>query len=451
MHLFVLSWNEAKMLPYFFRHYTGLVDKFFIFDNGSTDESLELLAGDERVSVLHWDVQGDSFVSESRHLYNNFWKRSRGRADWAIVVEVDEHLYHPDLRNYLRRCTECGITVVKPIGYEMIADGFPTEEKPLWQLVTRGVRSFPLDKLAIFDPSAIEEMNYTPGRHEASPTGRVIWEKQSQVKLLHYKRLGADYVNERNRILSQGIRSGDIAEDWGLHYFANRDEVVAEHDWLSGLAGPVPDLPGTGTGFAPEATELVPVDDRAVLRDSGLFTPGWYLATYPDVADSGVDPLEHFCRNGWREGRKPNRYFDPSWYLKTYGDAVGRDVNPLVDYVTIGESAGRRPFAKFDPIRYRARHGLGPEESPLRHYLAQEPAASALSRLINWIKPPSPPELPAEFDPQLYLDANPDVAAAGMDPADHYRKHGKSEGRRLRPPTRTLSKRAAGRLGSARG
>lgn len=454
VHLFALCLNEAKMLPYFFRHYNGLVDKFFIFDNGSTDGSLKLLTGDERVTVLHWDVQGDSFVDDSLQLFNNFWKRSRGRTDWSIVVEVDEHLYHPDLRDYLRQCAECGITVVKPIGYEMIADDFPTEEKPLWQLVTRGVRYFPFDKLAIFDPSAIQEMNYGTGRHEASPTGRVIWEQKPGVRLLHYKRLGVDYVSERNRILSQGIRSGDIAGNCGLHYFALHEEVIAEHNWLSGLAGPVPNLPSAGTEFAPVGTEIAPLDELAVLRDSGLFQGGWYLATYSDVADSELDPLEHFSHHGWREGRKANPHFDPSWYVKTYGDAVGRDVNPLVDYITKGERAGRRPFPSFDPVQYRARYGLGRDESPLRHYLAGEPARATpgvLSRLINWIKPPLPPELPAGFDPQLYLEANPDVAAAGMDPAEHYLKHGKSEGRRLRPPKRMLAKRAASQRGFVQG
>src|SRR5205085_1629485 len=145
VHLFTLCWNEAKMLPYFFRHYIGLVDKFFIFDNGSTDGSLKLLSGDERISVQHWEVKGDSFGEASRQLFNAFWKKSRGQTDWAIVVEVDEHLFHPDLGRYLRRCAESGITVVKPVGYEMIADDFPTQEKPLWQLVTRGVRFLAFD------------------------------------------------------------------------------------------------------------------------------------------------------------------------------------------------------------------------------------------------------------------------------------------------------------------
>jgi len=37
------------------------------------------------------------------------------------------------------------------------------------------------------------------------------------------------------------------------------------------------------------------------------------------------------------------------------------------------------------------------------------------------------------FDPQLYLLANPDVAAAGVDPTQHYLQHGLGEKRRLRP------------------
>ena len=36
------------------------------------------------------------------------------------------------------------------------------------------------------------------------------------------------------------------------------------------------------------------------------------------------------------------------------------------------------------------------------------------------------------WDPQAYLALNPDVAAAGEDPLEHFRKHGRAEGRRWR-------------------
>ena len=40
---------------------------------------------------------------------------------------------------------------------------------------------------------------------------------------------------------------------------------------------------------------------------------------------------------------------------------------------------------------------------------------------------------PPKFDGASYLAANPDVAAAGADPWEHYLRHGRAEGRRLRP------------------
>jgi hypothetical protein len=44
------------------------------------------------------------------------------------------------------------------------------------------------------------------------------------------------------------------------------------------------------------------------------------------------------------------------------------------------------------------------------------------------------PLLPADFDPALYLKANPDVARAGMFPAYHYLVYGRfEEDRKLRP------------------
>jgi hypothetical protein len=44
----------------------------------------------------------------------------------------------------------------------------------------------------------------------------------------------------------------------------------------------------------------------------------------------------------------------------------------------------------------------------------------------------APIALPPDFDPTMYLRANPDVAAAKIDPAAHWVKHGRFEGRRLR-------------------
>ncbi|MDR3564482.1 MAG: phytanoyl-CoA dioxygenase family protein [Negativicutes bacterium] len=52
---------------------------------------------------------------------------------------------------------------------------------------------------------------------------------------------------------------------------------------------------------------------------------------------------------------------------------------------------------------------------------------------IQSVSPTADNLLPSNFDANLYLVANPDVAAAGIDPAQHYLVHGKKEGRAIRP------------------
>ena len=33
VHLYSICWNDARILPYFFRHYDSLVDRYVIYDD----------------------------------------------------------------------------------------------------------------------------------------------------------------------------------------------------------------------------------------------------------------------------------------------------------------------------------------------------------------------------------------------------------------------------------
>src|ERR1017187_1220993 len=110
IHLYCLCWNDARMLPWFFQHYDRIVDAYFIFDNGSTDESLSIIEKHGRLHLAHFDVAGDSFVDEERRMGDTRWRGSD--ADWVIVTDIDEHIYRPGLRNYLQRCTEQNVTAI---------------------------------------------------------------------------------------------------------------------------------------------------------------------------------------------------------------------------------------------------------------------------------------------------------------------------------------------------
>lgn len=236
IHVYAICWNEEKMLPFFFNYYDNIVDQYFIYDNGSTDRSLSILKAHPKVNIDSFVVDGDSLVMSAMDLFNQFWKRSKGKADWIIVCDLDEHLYHPDLRSYLEKCQSEGKTLVIPAGYEMVSDFFPNSTDLLHETIREGVRTHLYDKPQIFNPNEIEEMNFAPGRHSASPVGNIVSPPTMEVCLLHYKYLGFEYVNARHLTLKQGLRKNDIAHAQGVQYLWNEQYRLGQYLGLKNAA-----------------------------------------------------------------------------------------------------------------------------------------------------------------------------------------------------------------------
>jgi hypothetical protein len=422
IELYCLCWNDARMLPFFFRHYDDLVDEYFVFDNGSADESLSLLKSHGRVAITHFDTPGDSFVEEERRLGDTMWRNSV--ADWVIITDIDEHIYHPRLRAYLQQCTDEGITAVQSVGYEMISDNFPAEDQPLVEQVTMGTRSTGCDRLCVFNPKALTETNFTVGRHEAAPTGRVAWPEFPEVLLLHYKQLGLEYPITRTAELRKGLRSRDLQQSWGVHYTWSADQITAKWHEIKAASAPVPGL-GALKDIAPADYFA---DDR-VIAQSGLFDGRWYLAAYPDVESAGANPFSHYCTHGWKEGRQPNFYFEADWYRANQAAQFPSWRNPLCDYLQRGEKENAAPSPLFDTAWYRAQHGLALAESPLRHYLTH--------RMSGRVSPRS------DFDVAKYCYDHPDTLCEGRDPFEDYCRSAATAAvrKRSKKPSRSKAKR----------
>jgi GT2 family glycosyltransferase len=98
------------------------------------------------------------------------------------------------------------------------------------------------------------------------------------------------------------------------------------------------------------------------------FDREFYLRQYPDVAEAGADPLEHFLRHGRAEGRGSSRIttsragrvgallryakarvllgFDREFYVIQYPDVAEAGADPLDHYLRYGRQEGRAPSRK---------------------------------------------------------------------------------------------------------
>jgi len=217
--VYTICWNEQRMLPYFLRHYGQFARRIVVSDDGSTDSTVQIARShpltEVRPSGLAREFDGEA---ERLALREQQWRESRGRADWVVVVDCDEFLWHPDLVDYLRDCRRRGVTVPRTLGYEMVANHFPSTGAQIYDEIRNGVRANHMDKLVIFDPGAVDSMNYAVGRHHAQPAGRIAFDSDPGLLLLHYKHLGAKYVLPRYRELEGRRTVEDRWMGWSAHY-----------------------------------------------------------------------------------------------------------------------------------------------------------------------------------------------------------------------------------------
>jgi hypothetical protein len=152
----------------------------------------------------------------------------------------------------------------------------------------------------------------------------------------------------------------------------------------------------------------------------------FYRAANPELDEAGFDPVRHYLERGWLEGRDPAPWFSVRDYLEHHPDVAGGGFEPLAHYLRHGAREGRAICPSRQAAAYRGlRTGTAWTYEPRRPETAppveadEEPKVDEAERAA----------IADAFDRAFYLEANPDVVAAGIDPIDHFLLHGWREGR----------------------
>ncbi|MCJ2054900.1 hypothetical protein [Methylobacterium sp. J-070] len=170
---------------------------------------------------------------------------------------------------------------------------------------------------------------------------------------------------------------------------------------------------------------LPPRDTAEVERLARRLVDGpFYRAGNPDLAEAGVDPVDHYMASGWREGREPAPQFDVLTYCLTRGITYATQ-NPLMHYVLHGGPARPDPAEAlalrveilapwFDAAHYR--RGLDEAQAEA---LAGASDAALLRHYVEggWRALVSPRP---DFDPAGFVQARAGSRAVRDDPFFRY-------------------------------
>lgn len=235
VHAFFLCYNEANILPHLLKHYLSFCEQVTILDNNSTDNSIEIINSFPNTDIIPFDSNEEFHDGVHIKIKNHVWKSSVGTADYVILGDADEFLYHDNMVDFLKESKQKGITLFKPEGYHMVADEdmVISPEDNLLEIVKEGVRTSVLDKMMMFDCNKISNINYNFGCHNASPVGEIVLSTDSSLKMLHYKFLGLEDHKYKQKIRAERLSGFNKQHGFGLYYLFNEEEQT--NDYLSYL------------------------------------------------------------------------------------------------------------------------------------------------------------------------------------------------------------------------
>lgn len=211
IEVYCLANNEERLMPYFMRHYNQFAH-VILLESNSTDTTVEI-ANNMGAEIWKYDVPDEINELFFTELKNTCWKKSS--ADWVMIVDADEFIYHPDVKKVLRYSQA---TVIMPRFINMYSEKFPTTERQIYDEVKRGVEQFsPKPKMNVFRPRAIKTIDYFPGCHEAFPQGNVKINSNTGLLTLHMRNLSKEFVIERNMRARHRNSQMNKEMGWGVH------------------------------------------------------------------------------------------------------------------------------------------------------------------------------------------------------------------------------------------
>ena len=215
-----------KLAPFAIQYWNRFASKVIIYDNGSSDGSIEYFSQFPFIEIRHFVTDGLNDVVH-RNIKNVCWKESSGSADFVVVCDFDEFLYSPNIFGELSYMRENGMTICKPREYCMVSDKFP--EYGSEHLSHENLRGYPgASKCILFDPNKIIDMNYSYGCHSCSPTGEVKYYDGNSIFMLHHCDMTEDFVINKNKSRREHFSSDNMRMGLGTFYFKSDEQAIKD-------------------------------------------------------------------------------------------------------------------------------------------------------------------------------------------------------------------------------
>lgn len=180
-----LCFNEIDILPFVSKYWERVADKVVVFDNGSTDGSIEYLEKLPYVEVRHFDSDGQNDVIQ-KQVKEKAYLEFKDSYDIVIISDMDEVFYITNLEavwgDFISGGYNCMVTPI----FSLCEDSKPQydEGKLLHQQCTKFYKQKmnhmegfkDVSKISIFNARVTDKISMSVGQHYVytSPSMKIM-------------------------------------------------------------------------------------------------------------------------------------------------------------------------------------------------------------------------------------------------------------------------------------
>lgn len=214
LRVYLIAWNYEKFIHETINWYNKVDCNITVYDNMSTDRTVEICK-DLGCEVISFNTGGKMDEKTLMNIRELCWLNPAHEEPWVVVCDEDEWV------DVSENIFEADWNVNKCVGYEMFGQDGDTQEQ-----LTYGVESAGYCKMALFNKTQIERMNFGAGSHQANPVAKEGFQVKfnpNPVALYHTKWRGWETGLNRQQTIAPRRSDGDKQRGWNFHYSLGED------------------------------------------------------------------------------------------------------------------------------------------------------------------------------------------------------------------------------------
>lgn len=235
-----LCFNEMDILPFVKQYWERIGCDVVVFDNGSTDGSIEFLSVLPYVTVKHFDSDGQNDIIQ-KQVKEQAYLEFKDKYDIIIISDMDEVFYFNDFKALSEAFISGGYNVLATPIFSLCEDSKPPymEDKLLHQQCHKfykqrmnhmlGFDTY--SKLSIFNTKITDKVNMSVGQHIVNTLPQMRVMISNNGFCLHIdKGLSKEFfVNKR---MKMGANLSDVNKRSGMciEYLKSKEELEKEYD-----------------------------------------------------------------------------------------------------------------------------------------------------------------------------------------------------------------------------